>query len=129
MVTDLSEALVPSAAGVPAPIAAETRIFKYPITVKDYERDNKRPLPGLPTPHLAVAYFVFPLFFIFRTPRLSLMQKKVAVFVDKVAKRERKQLQKKTPRNKRFCKICQISRNSAIVFHDHISPCSHRIQV
>ncbi len=58
-----------------------------------------------------------------------LSAKKAAVLADKQAKLERKQNRKVCPRNKRFCKTCGISCNSAKTFYDHVHSRAHRIRV
>ena len=55
--------------------------------------------------------------------------KKAAVLADKQSKLERKQNRKACPRNKRFCKTCGISCNSAKTFYDHVHSRAHRIRL
>ena len=91
------------------------------------------PLPrlALPPPPSQETYHI---------PRLSapapikkkvhrLSAKKAAVLADKQAKLESKQNRKVSPGNKRFCKTCGISCNSAKTFYDHIHSRAHRIRV
>lgn len=128
--TDLNKALVRSAPRAPASIAEKTTSSQYPVTVEVCEPDDKRPLPALPSPSSHYRIPRLPLKPDVPAPRVHrLSKKKAAVLADKVAKRERKQRQKKTPRHKRFCKTCQISCNSATVFYDHINSRSHRLRV
>lgn len=58
-----------------------------------------------------------------------LSKKKAAVLADKQFKLERKQNRKVCPRNKRYCKTCAISCNSAKTFYDHIKSRGHRIRI
>ena len=55
----------------------------------------------------------------------KLSAKKPAVLADKQFKLERKQNRKVYPRNKRFCKTCGLSCNSAKTFYDHIHSRAH----
>jgi len=62
-----------------------------------------------------------------KTHRLS--KKKAFVLADKQAKKELKAKKKVPPRNKRFCKLCQVSCNGSKTFYDHVNSRSHRIRL
>lgn len=112
---DLKTALVRSAPGVL--VGAPTEINEPSVTIEVIEPDFDVPIPRLPPPPPLKP----------RTHRLS--KKKSAVLADRVAKREVKKNRKVPPRNKRFCKVCVVSCNSAKTFYDHLNSRRHRIRV
>lgn len=59
-----------------------------------------------------------------KVQRLS--AKKAKALADRVAKKELKAKRRVPPRNKRYCKLCDISCNSAQTFYDHINSKGHR---
>lgn len=103
-----------------------------PVSIDVIEPEDP-PTPRLALPSPTDSY---------RIPRVSLSvpapikkkvyrlsKKKASVLADKQFKRERKQKRKVVPRNKRLCKTCDVSCNSAKTFYDHIHSRSHRTRV
>ena len=104
----LRSVLAPALRSVPAPA-----LRSIPAPASSSYRIPRREPPPPPPPAP-------------RAHRLS--KKKAAVLADKQAKREIKKNRKVPPRNRRFCRICNVSCNSAKVFYDHINSRGHRVQ-
>ena len=122
---------VRSAPGIIVAQSTPHRPNSVPIEVLEPE-DPPLPRLALPPPPSEKTYHiprppVAPAPVKKKVHRLS--AKKAAVLADKQAKLERKQNRKVCPRNKRFCKTCGISCNSAKTLYDHIHSRAHRIRV
>lgn len=127
---DLGNSLVPVAASFVANSTIATRSIRpsdHPITIEVIEPAETN------TPN--TNFFIEDQYRIPRRPpptekpkvhRLS--KKKAKVLAEKQAKRDLKIKKKTPPRNKRFCKLCNVSCNGSKTFYDHINSRSHRVR-
>lgn len=134
----LDNALVPYRCGATASTAVTEDYNTYKVTVEEPDSIAKLSTPfrtGLrsaPAPETPYRIPRLPLPKPSSAPKVHrLSNRKSAVLADKQAKKDHKVKQKKknVPRHKRFCKVCQVSCNSAKVFYDHTKSKGHRIRV